>query len=284
MLTRYPFEYFLIHLLSIYQEKTHVRREIARHYPYVFEPWIPCIVDDDDEAGMYVREAFKSVEALNSHIRTMRKNFPVVVPKQEEVFRDRGVLTAFKQTDAVVEGYKVLGGPERRTIELCMIAKLFPETIKQVVEDVHALAVTLDAISEFGYYFFNVPLMLKSDLTAYFGYFPPQERMVYEDVLNSGTEGLCLHLDIDVDDLDLMVSMRRAYRLAYVQLMRFRTQPIEAGRYAAHWSSMLMNAHDRLKDGDDMVRRMLKVMTLFSLGEEEQAFAELDATTGELLH
>jgi len=281
--TRYPFDYFLIYLLSTFHEVKHILREVGTHFPNVLEP------SPEMDAGMAFGRSFERMKerrvlAIKEHIACLRSRYPVIVFKNDDEYDRRGITSAVKQSKDVVNAFKILGGPERRAVEMCILAGVFPADTRRIVEKKHALDIEEGALLEYQHYFFNVPLLLRSDALSYFALFAPVEERAYGDVYNVGKEAICLHLDIDSNDFDPKVNLRSVYRLAHTQLMRFRDQPVEAGRMAVHWNRILMDTHDRLKGGDDFVKQMLKVMTLFSAGEEEQAFAELDSATGEILH
>jgi hypothetical protein len=281
--TRYPFDYFLIYLLSIFHEQKHIIREVGNHFPHVIDP--PNNIDAAISFGRAAeRLKERRVEALISHIGMLRERYPVAVIRRKSTFDDRGILSAFEQRKEVVDAFKILGGPERRTVELCALGGVLPEDVRRIVLSKHSLDIEESVISEFLHYFFNIPLLLREDVFEYFGLLTTNEERAYKDVYSVGKEAICLHLDLDAEDFDPKVNLRSVHRLAYVQLMRCREMPAEAGRIAAYWTKILMDSHDRLKEGDDFVKRMLRVMTLFSLGEETQAFKELDSATGEILH
>jgi len=279
MYTRYPFDYFLVYLLSRFQETKHIVREVGTYFPYVFEPHLSY---DDVASEMFLQKKALRAERFNRHLGNLRLKYPVVFDEDEA--ERRGILSAYKEHDEVVNAFKILGGPERRTVELCLLAVTNPVDIRSIVVMQHGIDIDEGVIGEYAHYFFNTNLLMRGDLVDFLELLRPSDGIVYNDVYRIGREALCLHLDIDSDQFDMTVDLRRVYRLAYVQLMRFKDKPLESGRLAQYWMSIFKDAYDRLKAGDDMVKRMIQAMVMFSIGSEKQAFEELDLAMGEMVH
>jgi len=281
--TRYPFDYFLIYLLSIFHENKHILREVGKRFQHVIEP-----VFEIDNAMLFgatwERLKERRVASLRKHIDGLREKYPVIIRRDDTAFEQIGVLSAYQQSSSIVDAYKILTGPERRTLELSILCGVLPADIRRVVHLKHGIDINEAAIQEFSHYFFNIPLLLREDALRYFDLLPAAEGRAYKDVYTTGKAAYCVHMDINSDEFNPKEDQRLVYKMAYTQLMRFKDMPSDAGRVAMYWMRIMNESHDRLKDGDDFVKRMLRIMTLFSLGEEKQAFAELDAATGEILH
>lgn len=278
MTTRYPFDLFLIYLLSVFHEQRYIFREVGRYFPHVIEP------DGKLPAATRRREKKRRVAALSEHLDKLRSRYPANVLDQERTLEQRGVSELGSDDPAAAEAFKLLEGVERETVELCALSVVLPEDASRIVLSRHKLEVTPEAITLYQKFFFNTGLLYHDDLLSYLDLYPQVTAKIYRDVLLAGRDALCLHLDIDPEDFDPKVNLRAVYRLAYTQLISTKSMDIDSGRVASHWARIMMDAHDRLQEGDDLVKRMLQIMTLFTLGREEQAFAELDAATGEILH